>query len=75
MDVEEAWKMGRNPHGGSRRGRGGGGGVPLQSPAKDAPQSHPTMCMKAITYQLTPLCQQSRSRAHGLCRGERWKFG
>lgn len=41
----------------------------LSGTVKDAPQSHPTTHMKAITYQLTPLYQQSRSQAPGLCRG------
>lgn len=52
------------------------GGVLSPAPCQGRPSEPPATRGKVITYQLTPLYQQSRSRAPGLCRGgERWKLG
>lgn len=66
-DVEEAQKGGRNPQGREQESQLAMSA--LSGIVKGTPQSHPTTHMKAITYQLTPLYQQSRSQAPGLCRG------
>lgn len=57
-------------------GEGEAAGGSLSSPLQGCTSEPPATRMRVITYQLTPLYQQSRSRAPGLCRGgERRKLG
>ena len=73
MGVEEAGKREGNPMEGAGEEEAAEGILSLAS-CQGRPSEPPTMSMTAATYQLTPLCQQSRSRSPELC-GERQKLG
>lgn len=89
--LGELWIQNPGPGGKHGCGRGPGNGKEppwreqererqlggsLSSPLQGCTSEPPATRMRVITYQLTPLYQQSRSRAPGLCRGgERRKLG